>query len=442
MKCKLFSAVLISSLSFMLSAPVYAEQKLSFAKLKDFHETYFASNKFFTESLFSVNTKNNQMTQKDEFMALEQRMHFETIHYPDYAAFLSDFSPEIKYSSDILIDGYTEKIDYETREFSFFIRPTSFMDLKMGKQILTWGTGDYLFINDMFAKDYISFFTGRDDQYLKKPQDAVRTTIFNDIINIDYVLLTRFTPNTTPTGKRLSFYDGFKGQITGITSDQHFDSPTTEGFSENEHALRLYKKLGRYETALYFFDGFYKNPRGYFNNTDTLYYPPVEVYGVSLRGPLFGGIANLEGGYLISKDDREGDNRMVENSMLKYMGGYSYSFESDLMLSVQYYVEKMKHYDSYKNSLLPQDFVRDEINQLITLQAIQKLLKQTLTLKAFLFYSPTDEDFYFRSSISYKATDRLDLTLGANIFLGKDSYTQFGQHEENDNIYIRLRYGF
>ena len=36
-------------------------------------------------------------------------------------------------------------------------------DVKIGQQVLTWGTGDYVFLNDLFPKDYPSFFAGRSD---------------------------------------------------------------------------------------------------------------------------------------------------------------------------------------------------------------------------------------------------------------------------------------
>jgi hypothetical protein len=32
--------------------------------------------------------------------------------------------------------------------------------------------------------------------------------------------------------------------------------------------------------------------------------------------------------------------------------------------------------------------------------------------------------------------------LGANFFTGEDASTQFGQFDENDNVYTRLRYSF
>lgn len=42
----------------------------------------------------------------------------------------------------------------DLRQMNVVFSPLDFMDVKLGRQILTWGTGDLLFINDLFAKDW------------------------------------------------------------------------------------------------------------------------------------------------------------------------------------------------------------------------------------------------------------------------------------------------
>jgi len=51
-------------------------------------------------------------------------------------------------------------------------------------------------------------------------------------------------------------------------------------------------------------------------------------------------------------------------------------------------------------------------------------------------------DTYWRPSVTYDINDRLKATLGANLFWGENDYTEFGQAEENKNIYVRVRYSF
>ena len=49
----------------------------------------------------------------------------------------------------------------DLRQASVAFSPAKFADVKIGRQILTWGTGDLIFINDLFPKDWQSFFIGR-----------------------------------------------------------------------------------------------------------------------------------------------------------------------------------------------------------------------------------------------------------------------------------------
>ena len=67
---------------------------------------------------------------------------------------------------------------------------------------------------------------------------------------------------------------------------------------------------------------------------------------------------------------------------------------------------------------------------------------QTLEASCFAFYSPTDDDAHLRPRFTWQINDQWKATVGANIFFGKHDWTEFGQLEDNDNVYMRLRYSF
>ena len=87
-------------------------------------------------------------------------------------------------------------------------------------------------------------------------------------------------------------------------------------------------------------------------------------------------------------------------------------------------------------------FVRDEVRHLLTSRVTKLAMDENLTLSASWFYSPTDEDAYVRLSTSYKYSDEMTITADGNIFTGKHENTEFGQFRENDNVYLKLTYGF
>lgn len=408
--------------------------KNSFAELAKFHG--------FVEVDYGVKVSDDK-TKRDNFNLLEQRLQLKTTYYFDGENYLADKGAVINFKGDFTVDEYfSGKTDFQVREINFSLTPFDFMDAKIGRQILTWGTGDYLFINDMFPKDYVSFFIGRDDEYLKKPSDAIKLSFYPNKFNVDFVIMPRFTPNTHANGDRLSFFDSFRGGIAGVDSDRHLLSPPFQ-MSNAEYALRLYRNFGSNEIALYYFRGFDKSPRSIKDEAARqLFYERLDVYGASIRGPFSGGIVNVETGFVNSREDSNGDKRLIENSMFKTMIGYSKDFGNDLKVGFQYYYEQKLDYGNYKNNLLPTDYFWDEHRHLLTNRITKLLRNQTLMLSLFTFYSPSDKDGYVRPSASYDINDQWKVTFGANLPWGEDDITEFGQMKKNKNVFVRVRYSF
>ncbi len=306
------------------------------------------------------------------------------------------------------------------------------LEVRAGRQPTTWGTGDLLFINDLFPKDYVSFFIGREDQYLKSPSDAVRLGIFGLPLDVDLVYTPIFAPNVLPAGERLVFWTpAFAPPL----------EPAQKG-DNGELAVRMSRTVGRFNVALYGYRGFWKSPFG-FSPADTsvagsmpfFYYPELRAYGASARGGVLGGVAWVEGGWYDSAQDRDGVNPLIPNSETRALAGYERQWWSDFTGGAQVYWEGAQDYRAG-------EYVKDENYTLLTLRLMQMLRYQTVTLSAFTFYSPSDEDAYLRLSVGYKYTDELNLTLGANLFQGNDGRTLFGMNEDNSNAFLRVRYSF
>lgn len=57
---------------------------------------------------------------------------------------------ELKLKGDLFGNRMEETVAGELREFNLLFSPFRVIDIKVGRQVLTWGTGDLLFINDLF----------------------------------------------------------------------------------------------------------------------------------------------------------------------------------------------------------------------------------------------------------------------------------------------------
>lgn len=391
----------------------------------------------FVQGLYGARLDEDNPTSTEQ-TASETRLQLRAEHFGDKSEFFSrlDFTWDGADSADY---------DWELREAYLKFRLGKYFDFKVGRQILTWGTGDLIFINDVFAKDYRSFFIGRDDQYLKAPQNAVRAEFFHDIGTFSVVWTPRFEANRLPTGRRLSYYSPMAGGIvgTGLGDEFYFDPPLPESKFENgEIATRFQRTVGNFNTALYFYKGFYKNPLGMDVVNMTAFYPKLNLYGASLRGAAWGGVLWLEGGYLDSRDDKCGGEPFIPNSSITGMVGFERQVAANLTVNGQWQLDYMTDYETFKAQQPVGVFVRDEIRHLLTSRITKQLNMETVTLSGFVFYSPTDEDAYIRLSAEYKYTDEITMMAGGNIFDGNHANTDFGQFAINDNAYVKITYGF
>ncbi len=367
--------------------------------------------------------------EESDASVMEARMQMELLKAADWF--------DLKYKADVWADGVSERSEYDTRELWFFTRPLDMLDVKVGRQILTWGTGDLVFLNDLFPKDWRSFFIGRDAEYLKAPSDAVRIGLFSDVCDIDLVYTPRFDPDRFITGEYVSHWNGKR--ITG--QDAVVDAITPDDrFEDDEVAIRLSRALQGYELAAYGYGGFWKTPTARTRDGQNTF-SRLSSLGASLRGQVGKGIGNAEFAWYRSLDDAHGSDPDVPNSEIRYLMGYSREVAPECTATLQCYVEQMLDYSAYRENLRGADR-RDELRQVLTLQLVQLLMDQNLELAVCAYYSPSDQDAYLRPTIRYKCTDHLTVEGGGNVFMGERPTTFFGQFENNSNLNLAVRYSF
>ncbi len=337
--------------------------------------------------------------------------------------------------ADGAVDEYAINIREATAKYS-----TGDLDITAGRQVLTWGTGDLLFLNDMFPKDYQSFFAGRDLEYLKAPSDAIKLGYFTKSVSIDLVWMPEFEPDVYLTGERFSFFSPVAGQIVAAPPQIAPQNPS-EKLSNSELALRIYDTFNGIEWALYGYRGFWGQPTAMDANGNPTF-ARLNSYGASIRSSILGGIANAEISYYQSPQDKDGTNLRIPNDQIRFLIGYERELIAKLSMGLQYYIEHIQNHDQLlNNSMFPQ-YEQDESRHLITTRLNYRLQRDKINLSLFVFYSPTDNDNYLRPSLSYRIDDSWSIDVGANIFSGNKDYTFWGQFDKNDNVYCRVRFSY
>lgn len=357
----------------------------------------------------------------------ELRGQVETVNY------FSQFETHLRV--DGLIDRALEKESIDVREAYIKGAPAKWVDIAVGRQIMLWTTADLLFVNDLFPKDYTSFYAGRDaeQEYLMLPVDAFNFSFYVLGGEFDIVYQPEFKAYEFPTGERLSFYNKLTSSIAGEN-----DVFAAQDNDDDVIYLRYLTQIGSLEIGVYAYDGYWYSPLGVDTTTNRAYYPKLQSLGVSGRASLAGGIATGEIAYYNSPEDNAGSNPYVINDSIRAYTGYEHEVVKDLTMSVQYYIEEIQQYDNYVAS----GGTDKEHYTLWTLRLTQNFLKQTLTLGTFIYYSPTDDDQYTRINLYYSPSDKWKLSLGISDFSGKYNTTRHGQLEQNSAVYASVRRNF
>jgi hypothetical protein len=342
--------------------------------------------------------------------------------------------------ADAFYDHVSEEPKLEIRE-GYLDFTSSKWDVRVGRQIITWGVGDLIFINDVFPKDYAAFFSGMPLEYLKKGTDGAKIGIYPGFASFEVVAIPFFTPNHFPDPNRFWMFD----PMPDIADREKVKPAVTLG--NTEFAVRAYRDIAGFDASLYSYRGFFRQPSMMPDDILmptklALFYPKLSVYGASLQGRALDGVLSLETGYYDSREDRSGSNPIVPNSQTRFLIGYQKQVWEDFTAGVQYYAEYMHDYSEYKKSL-PADFPQERrLHELVAVRLTQFLMHQTLKLSWFSFWSPSDGDYLLNPEVKYNFSDHVWAALGAMTFGGGKKWSQFGQLDKNDNVYLQLRYEF
>lgn len=340
------------------------------------------------------------------------------------AAFLARF--------DLLRDAAVDDTRLVTREL-FGDLTSEKASARLGRQVITWGVGDLLFINDTFPKDWVAFFTGQPLQYLKLGSDALKLNAFPGPASFELVI-AGFRPDSTPTSRRFIFADPLPANLPRRTLEPGNDS------GEAEISGRVSGYLANWELAGYISRTHYRNPAWRVTGGEIVgTFPRLNTAGASLTGPIGKGVVSLELGHYDSPQDHDGHDPSIDNSQFKGLVGYTRQVWEDATFGLQLYGEWMRDYTAYRETL-PAGFpVKDQLRKVATVRFTQFFAHQTVTFNFFAFVGLSEKDRYVIPSLRYAVSDNLWTEIGANLFGGKRN-GMFGSMQDNSNFYLTVRY--
>ncbi len=414
---------LLSLLFLLASFPSISEEDDDWGEDWEDEPAYELSHEVF----FGYSSLINDDTNADGQVMNELRALSEFVYKAD--------SYTLNFDVEVFVDQLTPSNEVNIDQLNFLIPFSNGYDLKIGRQVITWGTGDMLFLNDLFAKSWRSFFNGHNDGDLKPTIDAVRFSHYGEKFNYEVAILTEFVPDETPNGERYSFY------LPGFGIIQPQPKLVTIKETAPEFSARLFSNTNGIELAVYAYSGFFKSP-SQINEFGLLGFNKMFSLGASLRMPLAGGLFNTEIVSYDSVDDKNGNDPFVQNGQFRFLLGYEKEIASELTLATQLYLEKTLNYQSLLDNLAVGQSAPEQNRTMITMRLTHQEFQQKLMNSLMLFISPSDDDHYIRYSSRYSLTDQWKIIAGLNWLDGDREETFLAQMQNNSNVFFRVHYSF
>ncbi|GEM_PF-2533095 len=335
-------------------------------------------------------------------------------------------------------DDLTQANVLDIRE-AYATIPWGAFDFRAGKQIITWGNGDFLFVNDFFPKNYAAFYAGLPMDHLKEGLTVMRLSGYSAFANMEIIATPFFQENIYPGPDRFILPDN-----PGGGPSPELVRPSLR-FENSEAAARVYRNILGWDAAIYGYTGTARQPTLQITPTDTapimrLSYPRIGSVGASLLGSLPGAIINLEAGYSRPYGNGGWDAPFLTEQETKLLAGIKAGQTGSWSLGLQYYVELLSFSEKTAPMRNGNPLAPKETHQIVTASVDVSPGYQTFRLYVFGYYDITYEEEFILPEASYQISDKISIAMGARVYLGAGDPRSFGNYEGNDCVFTRFTY--
>ncbi|MEA2097377.1 MAG: DUF1302 family protein [Candidatus Cloacimonadota bacterium] len=311
-------------------------------------------------------------------------------------------------------------------------------DLRIGKQQIIWGKADGVFITDVVSPRDLSEFILPEFEEIRIGTNAVKFDYYLGNSTFEAVWIPTFESTVLPEENSI-WAPKMPDFPMPVNYDYH-NAKVENKLSESEIAFK-YSYLGSaidFELmAAYMWDD---NPAMHiFAQPDSTIlikpeYHRLPLVGASFSKAVAGAVIRGGGAYYFEKRLATEDlsvNGVREKDYAHYLIGYDHNWFG-INVSFQFIQEYILDYE--------EDIRNDEFSNTMTFLVTEDFLRETLRLEFFTYYGINNEDALLRPKITYDLADGFEVQLGANIFVGEEG--NFGQYDENDMLFIKVRYDF
>jgi len=318
------------------------------------------------------------------------------------------------------------------------------LDIRVGKQQIIWGKAEGVFITDIISPKDLREFLLPDFEEIRTGVTSFKVNYYKDIHTIEGVWVPVFTPTLMPDAGSIWQPE----MIFPLEPTWDYSKSVKNLTIRNSEAFLRYSMMSSaFDLELVGGTFFYDDPAMHLTrqmNPATMQlqsltvrpdYHRVSMGGGSFSVPLGDLVVRAEGAYYNGRNfqttSSTAPDATIEKDYLHYMAGIDYTL-GGVKLSAQFIQENILNYEAGINN--------NEVESTMTFLAKKDFLRERLWIELFAYVGLNNRDALIRPKVSYAFADGFDIQTGANIFTGDKG--RFGQYNENDMLYMKLKYSF
>jgi hypothetical protein len=344
------------------------------------------------------------------------------------------------------------------------------LDVRIGKQQVVWGTADGIKILDAVNPTDMREFTLDDYRDSRIPLWMVKTEFAPTISGtLQLLFIPDFEPNyIPPLGSPFTFRATAIGATNlaawpfAISIKEEKPDPW-ENIDESSFGARWLDVIGGFEYTLNYLYGYYYSGANYSSITPpgtpgpdsilnlTKKYERIHLIGSSFSKALTTGLLaglNIRGELAYIKGipgyyGEDGDSKgVVKLDNYNYVLGLDKNLFTNWFLSFQFiqYISSISEHEGFGLLFGPTLGPIEQVETILSLKVSTDFMHERLKPEVLILYW-LEKNWRISPKASFEIFDYLNLAAGAHIFAG-DEQNLFGQFDDNDQVFIELRYGF
>lgn len=356
-------------------------------------------------------------------------------------------SSAFRATSYYIDDGLARSGTLELKE-AYFDYYSDVVDVRFGKQMITWGKADELNPTDVLCPQNLTNLL--EDKSIRK----IGLLFLKTDWNIEEFTLTAIWKpefdfiHLPPMDSRWAFFT-----IPGVTSLPPPSFPNSE-LKNTEWAFKLSRTIERFDLSISWFDGWDNiftseltfNPIIQHLQLDKLVFNRTKMLGgdfASVFGPVgFWG----EGAYFIT-EDHDGINPNIKNPYFQYVLGTDYDFGDALKVNLQYFQEFITMVDNDAEQTAEETIMSKlglgmPIQQALSCRIEKKFgLGEVHKVELMTIFDSKHRGFMLTPKFTYSLEDAFNIEVGG-AFYGGESASLFGRFKDNHIVYGKGTYSF